>query len=459
MAYRSETNPLASAPALAKTSGPDLSLAIPCYNEASHLRGSAEEILRVLEQTKYSYEVVFVDDASTDATREIIQEICERTPNCRYIFHEKNMGRGAAFKTGYRATTGRITGFIDIDLEVHARYIPTFVDAIDRTGCDVATGYRHYLLSQTGGVHRAVLSWNYRLLCKFFLGLGVKDSETGCKFFRRETCKDVALSSEANGWFWDTEVMSRSALTGLDIREIPVLFLRRMDKRSTVRVLPDTLSYLVGLYRFREKVGLSLADRSPIYWSARGYDAVMRALYGDELARIHAQVAAAIPEGSSVVDVCAGTCRLYFDHLSRKRCDYLGLDANGHFVMAARNRGARASIFDLVEEVVPSADYVVMCSSFYHFHRRREEIFDKLMSAARKALIISEPVENLSSHPVRALGWIANKLTDPGIGDFEYRYDRASFESFARGRGAREIEYRPGDKNALAVFVARPRDP
>src|SRR5258708_1835501 len=97
----------------------DLSLVIPCYNEASHLEESAAELLRVLEQLRYNYEVVFVDDASRDETQEIIKGICRRSPTCRHIFHERNLGRGAAFKTGYRATTGRITGFIDIDLEVH----------------------------------------------------------------------------------------------------------------------------------------------------------------------------------------------------------------------------------------------------------------------------------------------------------------------------------------------------
>src|SRR5512143_462830 len=72
----------------------DLSLVIPCYNEASHLRGSVARLLEVLEQTQYEWEVVFVDDCSTDETRALLRQICEQTPRCRYIFHAENRGRG-----------------------------------------------------------------------------------------------------------------------------------------------------------------------------------------------------------------------------------------------------------------------------------------------------------------------------------------------------------------------------
>ena len=124
---------------------------------------------------------------------------------------------------------------------MHARYIPGLVNEIERHGADVATGHRHYLLRQTGGLHRAALSWGYRRLCDVLLSLDLEDSETGCKFFKRETTSDVVLGSENDGWFWDTEVMARARLANLRIRELPVLFLRRADKTSTVRLLRDSL--------------------------------------------------------------------------------------------------------------------------------------------------------------------------------------------------------------------------
>src|SRR5262245_32239826 len=201
--------------------GLDLSLVVPCYNEAPHLRASTEAILEVLDQTRYDYELVFVDDCSRDETRAIIQELCKQYPRCRFVFHEHNRGRGGAFKTGFAASTGRVTGFLDIDLEVGALYIPALVNAVDRHGYDVVTGYRYYILSQTGALHRYVLSKIYRVVCKVLLDCGVRDTETGCKFFRRETAAAVVQASEDDGWFWDTEVMARAALMNLRILEMP----------------------------------------------------------------------------------------------------------------------------------------------------------------------------------------------------------------------------------------------
>jgi glycosyltransferase involved in cell wall biosynthesis len=430
----------------------DLSLVIPCYNEARHLRESVRALLEVLQSTRYDYEVLFVDDGSRDGTPALLQEICRDEPACRYLLHDRNRGRGAAFKTGFRETTGRVTGFIDIDLEVHALYIPALVNLIDRHGYDVVTGYRYYLLRQTGGLVRNALSHAYRLICKLLLDFGVRDSETGCKFFCRETAGAAVLESDSDGWFWDTEVMARAALMDLRIHEMPVLFLRRADKRSTVRLLPDVYRYLVELAQFRPKVGLSLSSKSPIYWTCVGFDLAMRLLYRAQYRETYAAISELIPDGASVVDVCCGTARLARDGLRGRRVEYLGLDFNGHFVMGVRKRGIHAKFFELLSGPIPSADYVVMCSSFYHAWGEEEVVFAKLAAAAREAVIISEPVENLSSSRTalgRSLGrWLSN----PGAGQHDRRFDYESFSGFARRYGAEQVIREPGRRNAIAVF-------
>ena len=432
----------------------DLSLVVPCYNEAQHLRESAATVLETLDATRLAYEVIFVDDSSQDATRDLIGEICAGSPRCRAIFHPRNRGRGAAFKTGFAAASGRVTGFIDIDLEVHPLYVPELVRLIERRGYDVATGYRHYLLSQTRALHRHIASRGYRFACHLLLGFGVRDSETGYKFFKRATAAGAVLGSDSDGWFWDTEVMARAALSDLRIAEFPVLFLRRMDKRSTVRLWRDMRDYLAELHRFRAKVGLSLLNKSPIYWTGIGYEWVMRALYGRGFRSLYADVAARIPPGASVVDVCAGPATLWHECLRERGVEYLALDFNGHFVMSARRRGARARFFDLARDPVPPADYVVLGSSLYHFRGREDELLEQLRAAARSAVIVSEPIQNLSTTGPRWLRGLAARLSDPGTGDFRERFDLAAFEAFAKRHGAAVFEHRAGARNALAVFEA-----
>lgn len=429
---------------------PDLSLVVPCYNEARHLHASVRTVVEVLEATPWSWDIVFVDDGSADDTRALIREICAADRRCRFVFHDRNRGRGAAFKTGFAASAGRVTGFLDIDLEVHARYIPSLVTEIERHGADVATGRRHYRLRQTGGLHRAAASWGYRRLSNFLLALDLEDSETGCKFFRRDTAGPIVMASANDGWFWDTEVMARARLAGLRIKEVPVLFLRRADKSSTVRFWRDSWQYLRALHDFRGVIGLSRRTKSPIYWTGHGYNLTMRLLYGAEYERAAAAVAARIADGASVVDVCCGTAQLYRDFLRARGCSYLGLDFNGDFVMHARRRAADVRWFNLLTDPIPAADHVVICSSLYHFADGADEIVARLRRAARRSVLISEPVRNLSQVP--ALGRLAAALTDPGTGDRNGHLHRFDIDSFAAlvARHGGTVEHRVGDRNALA---------
>ena len=432
--------------------GLDLSLIVPCYNEAGHLRANVRAVIETLELTPWTWEIVFVDDGSGDDTPAIIADICAADPRCQAILHQRNRGRGAAFKTGFAASRGRVAGFLDIDLEVHARYIPSLVDEIERHDADVVTGSRHFLLRQTGGLHRVALSWAYRILCDVLLSLDLEDSETGCKFFKRETTSAMVLGSEDDGWFWDTEVMARARLANVRIRELPVLFLRRADKASTVHPFRDSLAYLRGLHAFRGKMGLSRRTRSPIYWTGHGYDLVMLALYGRrEWAATYAAVAARLPPGASVVDVCCGTARLYRDFLRQRGGSYLGLDFNGDFVMHARRRGVDVRWFNLLTDPLPAGDYLVMCSSLYHFGDRAGEVIEKMRRAARRGVIISEPVRNLSDAP-RVGRWLA-ALTNPGVGSYAGRFNPATFAALVEQQGG-QLHHPDGARNAIAVFPA-----
>lgn len=429
----------------------DISLVIPCYNEAPHLRQSVQALCEILDATTYDYEIVFVDDVSRDETRSVIEEICAKTPRCRYIFHPQNRGRGGAFKTGFAATTGTVTGFLDIDLEVGAHYVLPLVNLVLHEGFDVATGDRHYLLSQTHALYRTAVSWAYRGVVRASVAPGVKDSESGCKFFKRATTGQLIFDSESDGWFWDSEVMARAVLQGLKIRELPVLFLRRWDKQSTVRLTDDIRDYLIEIHKFRRKVGLSLTEKSPIYWTGAGYELVMRALYGDALSAIYAGVAQHVPDNSSVVDLCCGTAALYRDHLRARGCEYLGLDFNAQFVFRNRRHGVPSRFFNVLKDPIPAADYVTMVSSLYHFRDNADALLERMLKAARKAVIISEPVQNWSSKP-SLLGKAATWLSNPGVGQYAERFDAAGFKALAQAHGASEIVYSEGDRNAVAVF-------
>lgn len=241
-----------------------LSLVIACYNEEPILERSVRQIFDVLDHSNFSYEIIFVDDCSKDRTRAIIDNIIARNPNrpLRKIFHAENKGRGATVTDGFRAAAGEFVGFIDIDLEVHARYLPWCLIEL-RHGADVATALRTYKF-RWRSLDRYVLSRGYSWLRRKLLGVPIKDTETGFKFFRRIKLLPVLEEIEDPRWFWDTEVMVRSYLRGYKIVEVPCLFVRRFDKMSSVRAWTDTWDYFVKLWRFRKVVRARKTAKSPL---------------------------------------------------------------------------------------------------------------------------------------------------------------------------------------------------
>jgi len=238
----------------------DLSLVIACYNEEPILAASMAEVFRVLDALRWTSEVIFVDDQSRDGTLAVIHRIMAANPDrrIRLLAHERNVGRGGTVTDGMRIAEGRFLAFLDIDLEVHARYLLPCVIALEE-GHDVATALRIYRFSWRS-LDRYVLSRGYRWLMRRLLDVPLQDTETGFKVFRADRIRPVLDACVDRGWFWDTEVMVRAHFAGLRIAEVPALFLRRFDKASSVHNVRDTVEYLRKVWAFRT-VARALRER------------------------------------------------------------------------------------------------------------------------------------------------------------------------------------------------------
>ena len=231
----------------------DVSIILACYNEGPTLEDSVRRIIAACQKLRKGWEIIFVEDKSTDETGETVKSLERKIKNSKTIFHKKNMGRGKSVTDGIIAARGDICGYLDVDLEVSEKYIPLFVREIEK-GFDMAVGRRFYekgLASLT----RFLASKIYAFLVNNLLKVPVSDTEAGYKFFKRSKILPVLLRVGDNHWFWDTEICARAHLSDLSISEIPVLFTRRTDKKSTVRLVPDTIDYLLAIIRFRNQIG------------------------------------------------------------------------------------------------------------------------------------------------------------------------------------------------------------
>ncbi len=329
---------------------PDLSLILACYHEEQILESSVEAILKVLRASRLRWEIIFVEDASRDRTRNLIKGLLarHRTLPLRAIFHDRNMGRGRSVADGFRAARGRVVGFIDVDLEVPAHYVPACWQAI-ADGADIALGKRVFKFSMRGIV-RYAMSIGYASVVRRLLPVpGVTDTESGYKFFRREVALALVDEVQDPGWFWDTEIMFRASRGGLVITETPCLFVRNLAKQSTVRPLRDSLHYLRTVLAFRRRVAREDGGgpESARYWKeqgtafARHYDrgqatGPMRFVRGflEQRARILDGWLAVRP-GMRVLDVGCGH-GLHLVSMGRRGARVTGVDISPGMIAQAR---------------------------------------------------------------------------------------------------------------------------
>src|SRR3989344_4030446 len=225
----------------------DVSLVLACYNEAEIFADSVARIIDTLDQTDYTFEIIFVDDVSTDNTRELINKALKKYPrhNLSAIHHQVNQGRGQTVIDGFLKSQGKYVGFIDIDLETGEWYLPKFLSELDN-GADLVNALRIYDF-QLWALPRRLASKGYTWLRKLLLGLPYEDTEGGYKFFKREKLLKLLPKVTHKDWFFDTEIMTLTYRNKLKVLEIPVAFVRNLKKTSTVRLLPDAFNYLKNL--------------------------------------------------------------------------------------------------------------------------------------------------------------------------------------------------------------------
>ena len=173
---------------------------------------------------------------------------------------------------------------------------------------------------------------------------------------------------------------------------------------------------------------------SLIYRNASVYELAMLFLYGRHYTSRYSAIAELIPAGSSVLDLCCGPALLYHRYLRAKDVRYTGLDINTKFIEQLIRRGGSGRVWDLRnEEPLPSADFVIMQASLYHFLPDATRVVNRMLHAAREQVIIAEPVRNLASSNSRLLSLLGRLFTNPGAGEHSLRFTEASLADFFSG--------------------------
>ena len=200
-----------------------LSVIIPCYNEVTTI---VEVVKRLKSIDLHDIEIIVVDDASIDGTRDVLETNIKPFVD-KIIYHEKNMGKGAALRTGFKEANGDVVVVQDADLEYDPRNIPDMLKLILDDKADVVFGSRF----MGGNPHRVLYFWHYignkllTLLSNIFTNINLSDMETCYKMFRREIIQNIVINENRFGF--EPEITAKISRSNYRIYEIGISYYGR----------------------------------------------------------------------------------------------------------------------------------------------------------------------------------------------------------------------------------------
>jgi dolichyl-phosphate beta-glucosyltransferase len=215
-----------------------LSLVIPAYNEEACLKRSFETVKEYLDTLRKDYEMILVDDGSTDSTASIIRDIVRTSPQCRSLSSPVNKGKGDAVKRGVLNAAGKYIIFTDADLAVPVHFLGTCLKQLE-AGTPMVIGSRHLPESSfkvREAPLRQFLGEIFRKFAQLSLGLRVSDITCGLKGFEEKAAFDIFSRSKINRWGYDAEIIFLGQKLGHKIEEFPVDWHHSFDSKVNVGI-------------------------------------------------------------------------------------------------------------------------------------------------------------------------------------------------------------------------------
>lgn len=226
------------------------SVVIPCFNEEQRLPDTVERIERYLDARKAAYELILVDDGSTDRTRAVMDAAARHHASVRIEAMPHNRGKGRALATGVAAAKGDEILVTDADLSTPIEELEKLQAALDR-GAGIAIASRALRGSRvevSQPLYRVLMGKGFNLIVQAVLLPGIWDTQCGFKLFRGDVAHRVFGPLVTDGFGYDPEVLYRARKQGVRIAEVPVVWRNSAPtKVSPIRSSLDMLKHVVRL--------------------------------------------------------------------------------------------------------------------------------------------------------------------------------------------------------------------
>lgn len=221
---------------------PSISLVLPAYNEQATIAQAVGEAVAALSSLTNDFEVLVVDDGSTDATSQIVAEAMQCSPQVRLLRQPQNMGYGAALRRGFAEATKDLVGFTDADCQFELKELDRLV--MLARDYDIVTGYR---IDRQDAWLRKLYSAGYNVLVRNLLGTRVRDCDCALKLFHRHILQQLPITTD--GFLINGEMLARARQLDFSIVEVGVSHRPRAGGESKVSVAHIPV-VLAGLMRY-----------------------------------------------------------------------------------------------------------------------------------------------------------------------------------------------------------------
>jgi len=215
-----------------------LSVVMPAYNEGQHIMDNLLTTSRILGSFLHRYEIIAVNDGSSDNTGQLIAEASQVDRHIIPISYADNHGKGYAITTGIKSSHGIYIAFLDSDLELDPHLLKSFIRQMKETDSDIVIGSKLHPESQLNyPLSRKIMSFGYYIILKLLFHLNVHDTQTGIKLFKSEIIKPIACELTVSGYAFDIEILAAAGRQGYSISEAPItLNYSRDDSHNNRRI-------------------------------------------------------------------------------------------------------------------------------------------------------------------------------------------------------------------------------
>jgi putative flippase GtrA len=234
------------APAVVKTATVDV--VVPVYNEERALRGCVDVLKSYLdERFPFQWTITIVDNASTDGTLSLANELAESAEQVR-VLHLDQKGRGRALRTAWQRSAADVVAYMDVDLSTGLDALLPLVAPLINGHSDISIGSRLAAGARTvRGPKRELISRSYNAIIRLSHGARFSDAQCGFKAARAEVIRPLLDHVKDDNWFFDTELLLLAEHNGLRVHEVPVDWVEDIDTR--VRIGSTALEDIRGLIR------------------------------------------------------------------------------------------------------------------------------------------------------------------------------------------------------------------